>query len=70
MDADQAVAEVSLGFGEFAPAHAGVGGGNHQDLITAAGDAIDDAVDLLGGGWGAFGAVAGGDCSCRSDPFR
>jgi hypothetical protein len=38
--------------GEFAPAHAGVGGGDHQDLIAAAADAFGDAVDLLRGGGG------------------
>ena len=44
---------------EFAPAHAGVGGGDDEDLFVEAVDALDDGVDLLRCGVGAFGAPAG-----------
>jgi hypothetical protein len=35
--------------GEFAPAHAGVGGGDDEELVAGSGDPGGDLVDLAGG---------------------
>jgi hypothetical protein len=64
VDVDVGVVEIGVGPVEpdqFAPAHAGVGGGDDQDLVDPAGGAGGDLGDLGRGGVGAFGAVPEGD---------
>jgi hypothetical protein len=59
---DQAVAQPGLRAGQagqFAPPHAGVRGGDHQDLIGSAADPIHDGVDLSSGGGGSLGRSGG-----------
>jgi hypothetical protein len=47
--------------GEFAPAHAGVGGGHDEDLVAEPVDARGDLVDLGRGSLWAFGGAPGDD---------
>jgi hypothetical protein len=64
VDAEESVVEEGVGTGEageFAPAHAGVCGGDDEDLVGMAVDAVGDGVDLAGGGVGSFGCPLGGD---------
>jgi hypothetical protein len=64
VDVDVGVVEVGVGAvesGEFAPPHAGVGGGEDEDLVDTARDAGDDLGDLVGGGVRAFGTFVAAD---------
>jgi hypothetical protein len=62
VDGDEPVVEVCVDpgeAGEFAPSHAGVRGGDHEELVAGSGDAGGDVVDLLAGGDGSFGGASG-----------
>src|SRR5689334_18335810 len=73
MDVEVGGGQVEVGAlqaGQFAPAQAGVGGGEHEDLVGPAGLPGDDLGYLLGGGVRALRAVQAGDADAAGGVER